>query len=100
MAEGGELQSRAAKRVLGIMVERGGRPEAIVSELGLEGPVEAGALDAAIAQVVASHPDEVARYRDGKKSLLGFFLGQVMKVTKGQADPKQARAKLAAALEA
>lgn len=100
MVEGGQLQSRAAKEVLAAMLERGGRPSAIVAELGLEGPVEADALDAAVADVVARHPDEVTRYRDGKKNLLGFFLGQVMKATKGQADPKAARAKLTAALEA
>ena len=100
MVENDELQSRAAKEVLAAMLERGGRPEAIAAELGLEGPVGADALDAAIADVVATHPDEVARYREGKKNLMGFFLGQVMRATKGQADPKATRAKLTAALEA
>lgn len=99
MVEGGSLQSRAAKEVLAVLLERGGQPRAIAAELGLEGPVEAGALDTAIAEVVAAHPDEVARYRDGKKNIIGFFLGQIMKATKGQADPKEARAKLTRALE-
>jgi len=99
MVEDGSLQARAAKKVLEVMLARGGEPKAIAAELGLEGAVEGDALAAAIAEVVAAHPDEVARYRDGKKNLLGFFLGQVMRATKGQADPKDARAKLAAALE-
>ncbi|MGA6926062.1 MAG: hypothetical protein WBY88_10295 [Desulfosarcina sp.] len=37
---------------------------------------------------MAGHPDEVKRYRDGQKQLIGFFVGQVMKATKGKANPK------------
>ena len=45
-------------------------------------------LEAAIDQVIAANPSELEKYRGGKKNLLGFFVGQVMKATGGKADPK------------
>jgi glutaminyl-tRNA synthetase len=99
MVDSGTLRSTAAKQVLARMVEAGGDPQALVAELGLDG-VDEGALDAAIAEVLASHPDEVGRYRAGKKNLMGFFVGKLMRATKGQADPAAAREGLARALEA
>ena len=41
-----------------------------------------------------SHPDELARYRSGEKKLFGFFMGQMMRATKGKADPQAARQRL------
>ncbi|MCA9620635.1 MAG: glutamine--tRNA ligase, partial [Myxococcales bacterium] len=87
------------KRVLAEMVERGGEPEALVASLGIE-EVDADALDGILDEVLAAHPEEVARYREGKKNLIGFFLGQVMRKSGGQADPNAARKRLMTRLEA
>ena len=45
-------------------------------------------METEIDRIIAASPDEVARYRDGNKKLLGFFVGQVMKATQGKANPK------------
>ena len=49
--------------------------------------------------MLAAHPDELAKYREGKKNLMGFFMGQLMKATRGAADPKAANQILRAKLE-
>jgi aspartyl-tRNA(Asn)/glutamyl-tRNA(Gln) amidotransferase subunit B len=49
---------------------------------------DTSAIDPIVDTVIAGHPDEVERYRGGQKKLIGFFVGQVMKETKGKANPK------------
>jgi len=93
LVDGGSIGQSAAKRVLAKMLDSGGRPQAIVDELGLA-QLDESALGAIIDGVIASHPDEAARFRDGKSALMGFFVGQVMRATKGRADPKQANSLL------
>ena len=85
---GGRISGSAAKDVLEIMAETG-RPAAdIVAERGLEQVSDETALAGEIDAIVAAHPDEVAAYRGGKEGLLGFFVGQVMRRTKGRANPR------------
>ncbi|HUP01741.1 MAG TPA: Asp-tRNA(Asn)/Glu-tRNA(Gln) amidotransferase subunit GatB [Gemmatimonadota bacterium] len=85
---GGKISGSAAKEVLGIMARTGRTPAEIVAERGLEQVSDAAALAAEVAAVLDDHPDEVAAYRGGKVGLLGFFVGQVMRRTKGQANPE------------
>ena len=54
----------------------------------LEQISDEGQLESLVESLVKSHPDEVKRFREGDKKLLGFFVGQVMKETKGKANPK------------
>ena len=95
LADSGAITGAAAKKVLAVMLERGGRPEAIVEELGLRVVRDEGALAAMVDAVLADNPEQVAAYRAGKTALLGFFLGQVVKRSGGAADPQAVRKLLA-----
>lgn len=59
----------------------------IVSADGLDKRHDDGQLRTLIAEIIAKHPDELAKYREGKTKMVGFFMGQIMQETKGQADP-------------
>jgi glutaminyl-tRNA synthetase len=91
----GKLSRRAAKDVLAEMATSGGEPAEIAARLGLERVDDHGALDGAVDAVLAGWPEKVAEYRAGKASLLGLFVGEVMKATRGAADPKAVKALLA-----
>jgi aspartyl-tRNA(Asn)/glutamyl-tRNA(Gln) amidotransferase subunit B len=97
METGGELTATQAKTVLAEMVTTGADPAAIARDKGFEA-MEADALTAAVDEVIAGHPDEWARYVTGddraRGKLTGFFVGQVMKATSGQADGKAVTALL------
>ena len=69
------------------MVETGETPDAIVESRGLRQVTDTGAIDAAVARVLAANPDKVAEYRGGKEKLFGFFVGQVMREMKGKGNP-------------
>lgn len=56
---------------------------------------DASVIDDAIAEIFAANAAELMRYRDGEEKLFGFFMGQVMRATKGKADPAAAKARLA-----
>jgi aspartyl-tRNA(Asn)/glutamyl-tRNA(Gln) amidotransferase subunit B len=83
----GTLSGTLAKQVFEIMLETGEDPAAIVEARGLRQTSDTGAIDAAIAEVLAANPDKVAEYRGGKDKLFGFFVGQVMKAMQGKANP-------------
>ena len=83
----GTLSGRLAKDVFAIMVETGEDPAKIVDERGLKQVSDTGAIEAEIARVLDANADKVAEYRAGKDKLFGFFVGQTMKATKGQANP-------------
>jgi aspartyl-tRNA(Asn)/glutamyl-tRNA(Gln) amidotransferase subunit B len=83
----GTLSGTLAKQVFEIMLETGQDPGAIVEERGLRQTSDTGAIEAAIADVMASNADKVAEYRGGKDKLFGFFVGQVMKAMQGKANP-------------
>jgi aspartyl-tRNA(Asn)/glutamyl-tRNA(Gln) amidotransferase subunit B len=97
METGGELTATQAKTVLAEMVASGREPRAIAAELGFEA-MDTGALDAVLDQVLADNPQEWERFVAGdakeRGKLTGFFVGQVMKATKGQADGKAVTAAL------
>jgi aspartyl-tRNA(Asn)/glutamyl-tRNA(Gln) amidotransferase subunit B len=88
LVKGGTVSTQAGKRVFEVLAERGGEPRAVAESLGLVQVADAGALTAWVDQTLASHPSEMDRYRAGETKLLAFFVGQVMKLSKGKADPK------------
>lgn len=87
METGGELTATQAKTVLADMVETGRGPEELASEHGFEA-MDTGELASVVDGLIAEHPDEWASYCDGNQKVAGFFVGAVMKATKGQADGK------------
>jgi aspartyl-tRNA(Asn)/glutamyl-tRNA(Gln) amidotransferase subunit B len=70
------------------MITNGEKASAIVERKGLSQISDEGAIKEIVQKVVDSHPAEVEAYKNGKTNLLGFFVGQVMKETKGRANPK------------
>ena len=84
----GTLSGTLAKQVFEIMLETGEDPGAIVEARGLRQTSDTGAIEAAIADVLAANPDKLAEYRSGKDKLFGFFVGQVMKAMAGKANPQ------------
>jgi len=95
MEAAGKLTATQAKAVLGEMLAGGGDPEAIAQARGFEA-LDAGALEATVAEILAAHPDELARLKEGDQKLMGFFTGKVMQATKGKADGKAVAALLRA----
>ena len=91
MEAGGDLTSAQAREVLKAMMETGGDPAAIASEKGFEA-MPAGDLEKVIDDVIAAHPDEWARFRDGEDKVQGVFVGAIKKATDGRADLKAATA--------
>jgi len=79
--------------------ERGETPGTIIQAEGLAQVSDDAALLAVIEGVLAANPDEVASYRGGKEGLFGWFMGQVMRETRGQADPEKTRELLVKALK-
>jgi aspartyl-tRNA(Asn)/glutamyl-tRNA(Gln) amidotransferase subunit B len=92
MVNSGAISGSMAKSVFDEMAATGKDPGVIVEEKGLGQISDAGALREAAAKAVADNPSEAARYRAGKTQLLGFFVGEVMKATKGKANPKEVNA--------
>lgn len=99
LVDGGRLSKSAGKRVFEEMVAHGGRAEEWRERLALNAPASEDALQPLVQTVLAQHPEEVERYRQGKKALMGFFVGQVMKSTQGKADAQQVREQVVRALE-
>ncbi|MBI1274686.1 Asp-tRNA(Asn)/Glu-tRNA(Gln) amidotransferase subunit GatB [bacterium] len=81
------ISGKIAKDVFDIMWETGQDAAAIVEERGLKQVTDTGAIAAVIDQVIAENADKVAEYRSGKDKLFGFFVGQVMKLSGGKANP-------------
>ncbi|GMR11902.1 MAG: hypothetical protein BMS9Abin29_0088 [Gemmatimonadota bacterium] len=88
MVEAGAVSVRGGREVLAVMARSGGSPEAIVEAHGLSQISDPEILEQIIMELVDAHPDEVASYRSGKHGLIGFFVGQVMRSTDGNADPE------------
>ncbi|HYX19273.1 MAG TPA: Asp-tRNA(Asn)/Glu-tRNA(Gln) amidotransferase subunit GatB [Thermoanaerobaculia bacterium] len=100
LVESGEISAASAKDVLVAMLDSSAEASAIVAEKGLGRMRDAGALEAAVAEIVAGNPSQVALFRSGKTQTFGWFVGQVMKKTGGRADPAAVREALTRALEA
>ncbi len=94
----GTLSGSMAKTVFEKMLESGDGAGAIVEREGLKQTSDTGAIDAAVAAVLAANADKVAEYRSGKEALFGFFVGQTMKAMAGKANPKLVNERLRALL--
>jgi aspartyl-tRNA(Asn)/glutamyl-tRNA(Gln) amidotransferase subunit B len=88
------INPNTAKKVLDGMYATGDAPTAIVEREGLAMVADTSVIDTAIADIFAAAAAELARYRGGEEKLFGFFMGQVMRATKGKADPAAAKARL------
>jgi len=88
LVKGGTLSHQAAKRVFGEVAERGGDPRTVAEALGLIQVGDTGVLAGWVNDVLGAHGAEVGRYRQGETKLIQFFVGQVMKASRGKADPK------------
>lgn len=84
----GTINGPTAKELLPEIFEKGGNPKAIVEERGLGQVSDTSALLVLVDAALAANPKSVADYKAGKKAAAGFFVGQVMKASKGKADPK------------
>ncbi|MCH1427827.1 MAG: Asp-tRNA(Asn)/Glu-tRNA(Gln) amidotransferase subunit GatB [Alphaproteobacteria bacterium] len=83
----GSISGKIAKEVFADMFETGKDAKQVVEEKGLKQVSDEGAIISMIDEVLASNEDKVDEYRSGKEKLFGFFVGQVMKASKGQANP-------------
>ncbi len=84
----GTINGPTAKELLPEIFEKGGMPKALVEARGLGQVSDEAALQAFVDQAIAANPKSVADFKTGKKAAAGFFVGQVMKMSKGKADPK------------
>ena len=99
LIEDGTISGKIAKDVFAEMFETGRDAGDIVEEKGLKQVSDSGAIEAMIDEVMAANEDKVAEYRGGKDKLFGFFVGQVMKASKGQANPGMVNQVLRAKLD-
>ena len=86
----GTLSGNSAKEVLGAMFETGKPAGAVVEERGLAQISDLGEIERIAREVLDANPDIVAKFRDGKETVLGALVGQVMRATKGRANPQAA----------
>ena len=85
----GTLSGKMAREVFEAVWRREGSPDSVIEGRGLTQISDAEAIEALVAEVIASHRAQVEQFRAGKEKILGFFVGQVMKMTRGQANPAQ-----------
>jgi len=96
----GTLSRRAAYDLFPEIFAQGGDPEALARARGLIQISEAGALETLARGLIAAHPEEARRYREGQEKLLSFFVGRLMRQSQGAANPKLAGEILARLLKA
>jgi aspartyl-tRNA(Asn)/glutamyl-tRNA(Gln) amidotransferase subunit B len=99
LVEDGTISGKQAKEVFAEMAATGDAPGAIVELKGMKQVSDSGEIEAIADRVIAANPGQVAQYRGGKAGLIGFFVGQVMRETGGQANPKVVNEVLARKLE-
>uniref|UniRef100_I2Q2U7 Aspartyl/glutamyl-tRNA(Asn/Gln) amidotransferase subunit B n=1 Tax=Desulfovibrio sp. U5L TaxID=596152 RepID=I2Q2U7_9BACT len=87
LVDAGEISGKIAKQIFPELCATGLDPAAYVRDKGLVQISDSGALESAVDAVIAANPAEAEAYRGGKTKLMGFFVGQIMKATKGQANP-------------
>ncbi len=89
LVDGGIISTNAAKKIFNRVEQEDMEPEYLVEEMGLKQISDAPALEVAVKQILDAHPEEVKRFKEGQKKLRSFFVGQVMKMTKGKGNPKE-----------
>ena len=99
VAEGVVSISAAKGAVLDRMFETGENPDAVIQRMGLRQVSDEDTLRAIVRDVIRDNPGPVQQYRDGKTKVLGFLMGQVMKQSRGKAQPAAASQLLKEELE-
>jgi aspartyl-tRNA(Asn)/glutamyl-tRNA(Gln) amidotransferase subunit B len=84
------INQNAAKKVLRVMFETGRSPEELVNELGLQQISDKSQLIPLVQQILADNPDAIVQFKGGKETIINFLVGQVMRVTRGKANPQLA----------
>ena len=88
LKEEDKINSSAMQSIFNEMLKEEKSAEDLAKEMNLIQVSDTGFLEELVDQIIADNPDEVQRYREGKKQLMGFFVGQAMKASKGKANPK------------
>tara|TARA_R110002096_G_scaffold324349_5_gene518428 strand:- start:168 stop:1616 length:1449 start_codon:yes stop_codon:yes gene_type:complete len=88
LKEDDKVNSSALQEVFNAMLTSDKEAEVLAKEMNLIQVSDTGFLKTLVDEIIANNPDEAQRYREGKKQLMGFFVGQAMKESKGQANPK------------
>jgi len=88
LIENGTISGKIAKEVLEDMISSGKTAIEIVKDKGMTQISDQSELEGIISEILEIHPDEIARYKAGDQKLMGFFVGKVMKLTQGKANPK------------
>jgi aspartyl-tRNA(Asn)/glutamyl-tRNA(Gln) amidotransferase subunit B len=96
LVESGDVSSSAARPVLEGVLNGEGAPKEVAIARDLLAMKDTGALEAIVDEILADHPDEAARLKDGDMKVLGYLMGLVMRATGGRADPKLANEMLRA----
>lgn len=94
-----KINSSAMQTIFNEMINNGDNPVELAEKLNLIQVSDSGFMEPIIDEVIEANPDEVARYKEGKKALVGFFIGQIMKKSKGKANPKLVRKMLTSKLD-
>ena len=89
LVDSGKITAAVGKKVFATMFETGRSAAEIVATEGLGAQVESGAIEQAARDVIAKNPDNVAKFKSGNEGVFKFFVGQVMKATRGQANPQE-----------
>jgi aspartyl-tRNA(Asn)/glutamyl-tRNA(Gln) amidotransferase subunit B len=90
MMDEGTISGRIAKTIFAEMLISGADPEALVRERNLVQMSNEGELVALVREIITANPEQAQQYRDGRTKVMGFFVGQLMKKTRGQANPQLA----------
>lgn len=91
MISEGKINSKQGKEVIALMLEKGEDPNKVVKDLGLEQISDQGAIEKLVEEVLASNAQSIADYKAGHDRALGYIVGQVMKASKGKANPSLAK---------
>lgn len=87
LIEDGTISGKIAKSIFPDLIAKNESPKELVKKKGLIQISDPAAIEKIIQDILSAHPDQVAEYRGGKQKLYGFFVGEAMKATKGQANP-------------
>ena len=82
------ISGKAAKDILDYLMQNDTDVDSVIEKLGLKQLTDSGAIESLCNEVIASNPEKVKQYQSGKEKLLGFFVGQVIKASKGAANPQ------------
>ncbi len=93
------ISGKIAKQVFEAMWQGEGNADDIIDARGLKQITDSGAIESLIDEIIAANPDQVEQFRAGKEKVLGFFVGQIMKQSKGKANPGQVNQMLRAKLK-